>query len=266
MPPLDQSVLNCSFYLYPSEETAEAGATLGGSGFVVVVSEHYGKRGLLYAVTAGHVIGQANTLRFNRKNGPPYFVTIPEHRWHRSLTHDIAATSLFGVPSEELEIFLMPLGLGLTRERAIEEGITVGDDVFIVGRFLGHDGRERNLPTARFGNIAMMPLQPIENRITGLAQESFLVEVRSVSGYSGSPVFMYREKAFGPSTRLLGTVWGHIEHFRDNPHGFQSGMVGVTPSWALIDLLYDADVMTERGHLLPGFDEDWIREVTESQP
>jgi hypothetical protein len=54
---------------------------------------------------------------------------------------------------------------------------------------VNHEGKQRNLPSARFGNIAQMPGEPIE--FDGLSQESFLVEARSVAGYSGSPVFVY---------------------------------------------------------------------------
>lgn len=258
VPALNESILSSSFYLYPSEDEAQCGVSRGGTGFVVVVLEQAGVRGLLYAVTAGHVIGQADVLRFNRRDGSAYIVRIPDQKWHRSVDHDLAVTSLFGLPTNELDLFLMPLGLSLTRERCEQDQVTVGDEVFIVGRFLGHDGKERNLPAARFGNIAMMPRAPIENPYTGLRQESFLVEVRSLAGYSGSPVFMYRGATFGPSTRLIGVVWGHIEHRTTRGEEVlieNAGMAGVVPSWGLIDLLYEEEVACERRELIPGFDE-----------
>lgn len=62
-----------------------------------------------------------------------------------------------------------------------------GTEVFFVGRFLHHQGRERNHPTVRFGNIAQMPWEPVRTG-RGIRQEAFLVEARSESGYSGSPV------------------------------------------------------------------------------
>ena len=60
----------------------------------------------------------------------------------------------------------------------------------MVGRFIGHDGRQKNAPAVRFGNIAMMPHEAITSP-HGIEQESFLVEVRSLPGYSGSAVFLY---------------------------------------------------------------------------
>jgi hypothetical protein len=50
-----------------------------------------------------------------------------------------------------------------------------------------HEGRQKNSPTARFGNIAQMPNEPVI--IKRFEQECFLVEARSIGGYSGSPVF-----------------------------------------------------------------------------
>jgi hypothetical protein len=132
-----------------------------------------------------------------------------------------------------------------------------GDDVFFLGRFIGHDGVQRNAPAARFGNISMLP-EPIRKE-DGSAQLSFLVEARSLSGYSGSPVFVYRvpNTAYGPSRgivnpRLLGVDWGHLrdhkpvlmadkrtpkteperEYVEQN-----SGMMAVVPAWRLAALL-----------------------------
>jgi hypothetical protein len=66
-----------------------------------------------------------------------------------------------------------------------------GDETFMIGRFAPHDGGKRNLPSVRFENISMMPDEPVTTPL-GLKQESFLVETRSLAGYSGSPVFIHR--------------------------------------------------------------------------
>ena len=51
-----------------------------------------------------------------------------------------------------------------------------GDDVFIVGRFVNHEGKQQNHPTVRFGAIAQMPGEPITFP-DGTHQDSFLVEL-----------------------------------------------------------------------------------------
>jgi hypothetical protein len=77
---------------------------------------------------------------------------------------------------------------------------------------------KRTPPTARFGNIAQMPNEPVI--IKRFEQDCFLVEARSIGGFSGSPVFWhvlpfaggaYRPKGnlqLGPL--LLGVELGYI--------------------------------------------------------
>jgi hypothetical protein len=62
-------------------------------------------------------------------------------------------------------------------------------EVMILGRFINHEGRQRNFPTARFGTIAARPSEPILNRHLDNEKPAFLVEMRSMGGYSGAPVF-----------------------------------------------------------------------------
>src|SRR5262249_51938844 len=71
--------------------------------------------------------------------------------------------------------------------------VALGDDVFMIGMFVDHDGDQVNVPSARFGNISVMPL-PFANirQGTGLQTPSYVIDMHSRSGFSGSPVFMYR--------------------------------------------------------------------------
>jgi hypothetical protein len=66
-----------------------------------------------------------------------------------------------------------------------------GEEVVMLGRFLGYDGADENKPSARFGHLAMAATVPI-NHPWGFTQSSFLIECRFVSGFSGSPIFIYR--------------------------------------------------------------------------
>jgi hypothetical protein len=65
-----------------------------------------------------------------------------------------------------------------------------GDDVFVVGRFINREGKQKNIPSVRFGNIAQMPGEPLFLD-DGKELECFLIEGRSISGFSGSPVFIH---------------------------------------------------------------------------
>jgi hypothetical protein len=144
-------------------------------------------------------------------------------------------------------------------------GIGPGDDVALLGRFITHDGRQRNKPLARFGNIAKAHdnAEPIEIA-PGKYQVGFLVECRSLSGFSGSPVFVYPDVAGRPDRSavkaiassqfkeplLLGVdcahfpVWSRVceERDRETAHlcgwvDTNSGISVVIPAWRLTKLL-----------------------------
>jgi hypothetical protein len=137
--------------------------------------------------------------------------------------------------------------------------IGVGDNVFMVGRFLGFDGGITNLPSARFGHISVMPT-PIKQP-TGYIGDSYCIDLNSRTGYSGSPVFVYRtpadnlEEAFRTKKPfaeihfflyLLGIHWGQfkeeypIEHYGSpiESHAIGgSGMTLVIPAQRIYELL-----------------------------
>ena len=93
--------------------------------------------------------------------------------------------------------------------RAWGEKIRVGSPVGLTGLFVHHHGSSRNIPIVRSGNIAAMTDEPVSTR-RGL-MTAFLVEVRSIGGLSGSPVF-----AEGVAeTGVIGLVHGHFDQ-RDN--------------------------------------------------
>jgi len=162
----------------------------------------------------------------------------------------------------------------ITLEKINAYKLGPGDGVFLIGRFVNHEGRDSNTPAVRFGNIAMMPGPPVE-RQDGSLQDSFLVDMRSISGYSGSPAFTYIpapelgfrriRHANEPRTDigpwLLGVDWGHLQRLEDvvdrnggkHPDGLcvssNTGMAGIVPAWKLYDLLYSEGLQAERKEL-----------------
>jgi hypothetical protein len=123
-----------------------------------------------------------------------------------------------------------------TPEYIEKHRVGLGDEVFFVGLFTGHAGSAHNEPIARFGNISMMPREPVEIRNADkspLLVPAYLVEARSWGGQSGSPAFVWLSstrnpgyinlQAIDPSKplpldavpRLLGLVCGHFELKRD---------------------------------------------------
>jgi hypothetical protein len=152
----------------------------------------------------------------------------------------------------------------------------------MVGRFINHEGKQRNLPSVRFGHISQMPNEKIRQDFRSFDQESFLIECRSIGGYSGSPVFVYisefeerptdwelkgfppeviTRNAVGMRPHLLGIEWGILSKWEPvcdakgnpvnsrSPQGLQvdtnSGMMAVVPVWKLMEML-DMPVFVER--------------------
>jgi hypothetical protein len=68
--------------------------------------------------------------------------------------------------------------------------VGIGDEVFLTGLFKFHKGKGRNVPVLRTGNISLMPDKgQLVNSSVGEI-EAYLVEIKSTTGLSGSPVFI----------------------------------------------------------------------------
>jgi hypothetical protein len=193
VPRIEHQYLDVVVYLYPSSDAAETGEAIGGTGFLVFrpSDEHAGK-GYVYAVTNRHVVRDCASpvMRLNTKEGLKRVLPLTQDSWFDHPTDDICVAHLGGINPEIYQYSVVKTSTFLSREVIDEEDIGPGDEVFMSGRFINHEGKQRNLPLLRFGNISMMPYEPIlDDR--GYEQECFLVEVRSLAGFSGSPVFVY---------------------------------------------------------------------------
>jgi len=268
MPRIPDDLLESVIYLYPDAESANRGEKVGGSGFMVrVLSEFNPDRGYLYAVTNSHIIRKNSSpiIRMNSKEGGMFIGESDQ--WHHHPDGDDVAVTAVTLPSTVQYKFL-DVQHFLTKEQIEQFGIGPGDDTFMVGRLIGHDGKQRNLPSVRFGNIAMMPDEPLIGT-SGLRQESFVVETRSIGGFSGSPVFVHGQpwvytnrdqhfvkRDFGPW--LLGINWGHIYSYEqvlkknlspvneDWQVRSNTGMAGVVPSWKVLEALNTPELQADR--------------------
>lgn len=260
MPRIENELLDSVVYLYPSEQAAKDGERVGGTGFLVGIrSDRCEELVFHYAVTNSHVIreGESPVVRLNTHDGEKAVIPMAADQWVHHLDGDDVAACPIQL-GKHFRYAYVPKETFVTEDHLrMHERYGPGDDVFILGRFVTHEGKQRNLPTARFGNLAMLPWEPIYHRSRGINQESFLVEVRSLSGFSGSPVFIYR-MAYGgvraPSgvwkPRLLGIDWCHIADYKPvldsttkepipNKRCVEqnSGFMGVVPAWKLAELL-----------------------------
>jgi len=279
VPRIPDFLLNSIVYLYDDELNAETGAEFGASGFVFYIPSeatpetHYH----FYVVTNAHVIDDGfSVVRFNLKDpssGLERTQVFPFEAasWVRHPKHDIAIRPMPpDVDSSVLNLMLWSLDQFVTREEFRDKNIGAGDDLVYIGRYMGHAGKYENLPSVRFGSISMVPneREPVAYTANGKRREQvgYLVEARSRSGYSGSPVFFLHRHALNNSRlvmaqfdlRLLGIDWGHIPEavpIKDESghlHGenwkveVHSGMMGVVPSWYLLDFVKESPRLIEQ--------------------
>jgi hypothetical protein len=261
MPRVPDFVLNCVVYLYCSEDDAKDGSTYGGTGFLLGVPSEMAKPFVhLYVVTNRHLVeGGARVLRANRTDGTTTILNLADGWVFHPAGDDLAVHAISLHPGEKHQISIIMAGYALTEEFVEQEDVGVGDETILAGRFVRHDGRLMNRPALRFGHIAMMP-DPNDGVLIEIgdqeySQEAFLVEGRTVCGYSGSPVFWCRQHDADRShvwpeydLRLLGVH----SHYLTVPEGsyttgrrqrrkrtaeVPSGMMVVIPVWRLAAML-----------------------------
>lgn len=276
MPRIPDEFLECVVYFYPSEKSANSGESVGGSGFLISMPfETDPKFVHIYIVTNSHVIREGNclVLRINTSDGGRGIETTKADSWvHHPYGDDVAVMAMIPKNRNLLNIRYIPIRSFANKECIEKHAIGLGDEVFMVGRFISHEGKQKNLPSVRFGNIAMMPHEPVYHPTREIYQESYLVEIRSIGGYSGSPVFIQvppfsaprpnsppkSAASLGVGPFLLSINWGHKhtkEKVRDKKgdpisEGWEvrsnTGMANVVPAWKLEEVLCLDELVAQR--------------------
>jgi hypothetical protein len=263
VPRIADEILNCVFYLYPDVPTAQDGGKMGGTGFFVGIPiEDFPHVCRLYAVTNRHNIDHGHTvIRLNTKDGKTDPLDLTEQDWvNHPEGDDLAIAKLGRLDYSVYDFTYIAPEHFLTKEIVSKFDIGPGDEAFMVGRFVNADGKARNHPSVRFGNIAQIGGDPLiyERGSKYVHQESIIVEGRSIPGYSGSPVFAHippmtarpgvgslHAASYGPW--LLGVDYCHLNDLSpaENAMGVEmqfkirvnSGMMGVVPAWRLMEFL-----------------------------
>lgn len=286
MPRVADNLLWSTAFLYRSSEDARDAKGAGGTGFLVSVpSEALPSMttGYIYAVTNAHVVAQGGTtLRVDAPLEPTlptvYGVDIvgpDEIEWVMHPDGDDLAVALLTphLLTGRLKFcrWTVPLGALLSFDTANKFGIGPGDEVFTVGRLIDSQGIQRQNPSVRFGHLSVLGVVPIRQSDRAFDQESILVEILSIGGFSGSPVIMriphlytratssMEQWAFGPW--LLGVCWGHISNTHepvvdDNGRRVKNrrvkrntGIMATVPAWKLRALLMCDELRAERAKL-----------------
>jgi hypothetical protein len=168
--------------------------------FIVSIHEH--GLGFRYLVTAEHVVAKLLTsgheifVRSNTFDGKALEESLGSAVWHFPPEAQRRATDVAVIPIDfkpEEEFVSIPLtgdGSMFVNDVLLKEhSIGIGSEVLVVGLFRSHYGANKNVPIVRVGNIAMMRGEPVRTEYCGHT-DAYLIEARSISGLSGSPVFV----------------------------------------------------------------------------
>ena len=166
--------------------------------FIASVQTKHGA--LLYLVTAEHVISglmaaghEKIVMRFNNSQGGVSFGESSPRAWFFHPETERSPTDVAVVPigiTQDIEWLSADTNIFLSEDKmkALEYG--VGDEVVVVGMFRAHTGKRRNIPLVRIGSLAALPEEPVYTKYTG-DMEAYLVEMHSIGGLSGSPVYIH---------------------------------------------------------------------------
>jgi hypothetical protein len=243
MPRIDDRLIDSVIYLYPSVEAAEEGEPSGGTGFLVSVElEHHPGHFCLYAITNAHVIKEAQSpvIRLNTTDGRIEIIPLDVNQWKlHPEGDDLAAVQLAGINTKSHKFVCIPSSLFITPEVLVALKIGLGDEIYMVGRFVRREGRVQNKPAIRSGIIAMMADKNdgVEFCGEGLTQEAFLVEMHSTRGFSGSPVLFRMPLRDFESMRAYRYLQPEAENFAPGPWlvGINAGIYTVDDKVYMVD-------------------------------
>ncbi|MBL1255854.1 serine protease [Methylocystis sp. Sn-Cys] len=199
MPQIPPSVTNSVFFLYDSVESAKSGERPGGTGFIVAYSDSplFPAETAFYGVTNWHVAceGGCSVIRLNTKDGGTDIIEIFPEQWEFIPgRYDLAAVRLqFSSIHDVSAVNIGDFVIRQSTQTRIKSDVGIGEDVFMIGLFIDHFGKGVNIPSARFGHISMLPDErALIKQPTTYDGVSYLIDIHSRAGFSGSPVYVYR--------------------------------------------------------------------------
>jgi hypothetical protein len=265
MPRIPDQLIDCSIYLYKDENSAKEGKGSGGSGFLVHIPSAVTGYVHLYAITNKHVLieGGCGTLRLNRKVDGFDVIPTKLSDWTCHKDGDDVAACPIDL-GETFKWWSVGANMFLAHEIVDVYRIGLGDEAFLIGRLITHDGIQKNTPIVRFGNISLMADPSELIRTKNGDREGFLVECRSLSGFSGSPVFItttqgYRNEDAERLEKHEQKARGYVEDKSSRVKVKVSASYGTFGPWLLgIDWghiplwnpVFESDRVTKRGQMV----------------
>ena len=247
------------------------------TGFLVGFEGKFGD--LLHLVTAEHVIAglrlKGHKDAYVRTHIPGYplsRISLENWYFHPEAERKAADVALIPITikgAQPSDILVLDPRSFVTPQNIIEREWGVGDEIVVVGLFRNHYGRERNIPVVRIGSLAALPEEPVKTKWGFI--DAYLVELHSIGGLSGSPVYIQHPPfrvghdgtphvVTGGRLNLLGIMQGHfdIPNFRedsaveDDQEGsgsINTGIGVVVPAHKIIETLEHPDLQASRAAL-----------------
>jgi hypothetical protein len=241
-----------------SKDPISGAFTPVGTGFIAV--KKTGDIQFQHIVTARHVVemvaGDTVFIRVNDKEGGSEFAYCKKSDWYthaeREPYIDVAICPMM-LAQHHFDIVHVDLDFdAFDAPRFKRRPLQVGDEIFTTGLFTSHQGDDHNIPIVRFGHIAATIDEPVLTEYGYM--HGILVELKSIAGLSGSPVFVQMR---GGIILWIGLMHGHfmVENPEDaiSPSGkdratgqINTGIGLVVPDSVVLDLVNHPDREAER--------------------
>lgn len=226
----------------------------GTAFFVAMATKIMPDSHFLFLVTAKHVSDKLRHKNFyvraNTVDGKSANLKCEiENNWciHPSDSAADVAVLPVGLDPKKFDYKSIPHTMFLDEKTRIEKEIGTGDDVYVTGLFVHHGGFSKNIPIVRVGSLAMGLEERIPIKDFG-PMDAYLIEVHSMGGLSGSPVFVMTRTIPTSTIYLLGLMHGHwrvdaetITDEIDEDSGIKVksnvGIAIVTPASKILDIL-----------------------------
>lgn len=223
-----------------------------GTGFVVehIDANHDFFRSF-YLVTCEHCA----ELKLRARFSTGALLDVEQTAWTRSVDEDdvVALDITDFVTGAGKGVGSINIGRTVRRDEAF---FGVGCDLYMLGLLVDDEDVGANLPIARFGNLSAVATPRLPREMgNGKKRPCHLADMRSRSGFSGSPVIAYTESAalsggFVYNTRLLGihsaqhqeTVKA-VSHSQETLMRIPSSMTRIVPAWAIASLIEDSPAL-----------------------
>ena len=199
------------------------------TGFVVGSRMKYGD--VLQLVTAAHVVvGLRNKghkevyLRTNLPDLEAQPISLLDNWYFHPDTErdptDVAVCPISFRGFKDGEVLVLDPEAFVTPENIASREWGVGDEIVVVGLFRNHYGQRKNIPLVRIGSLSALPDEQVKTKCGFI--EAYLVELHSIGGLSGSPVYIHHppfrigkdgtpQVITGLRLNLLGLMHGHFD-------------------------------------------------------